>query len=135
MTSQDDETAPLETAETTKRKSARKTRARKVAKGRGRSSLKAQGRAERFIRQGKRVVNKAYDWAGEAGRAVPRLTKQLRLPQRSDLDDLANSSPLIIGAIGLGIGVVLGTLMPQMLDSPDIGRRGRGKRSRPRRRG
>lgn len=135
MTSQDDETAPLETAETTKRKSARKTRARKLAKGRGRSSPENQGRAERFISQGKRVVNKAYDWAGDARRAVPRLTKQLRLPQLSDLDDLANSSPLIMGAIGLGIGVLLGTLMPQHLDSPDIRRRGRGKRSRRRRRG
>jgi hypothetical protein len=103
-----------------------------VAKRRRRSSAEVQGRAEQLLRQGKRVVNKAYDWAGDAGRAVPRLTKQLRLPQRSDLDDLTN--PLVVGAIGLGIGVVLGTLMPQMITSSQMLPRG-GKRSRRRRRG
>ena len=133
MSPQADETAPVETSAPTKRKSARKPRARKVAKRRGRSSPEVQGRAERVIRQGKRVMNKAYDWAGDASRAVPRLTKQLRLPQRSDLDDLTN--PLVVGAIGLGIGVVLGTLMPQMITSSQMLPGGRRKRSRRRRRG
>jgi hypothetical protein len=132
MSSQTDETAPVEPSAPTNRKSARKTRARKVAKRRRRSSAEVQGRAEQLFRQGKRVVNKAYDWAGDAGRAVPRLTKQLRLPQRSDLDDLTN--PLVVGAIGLGIGVVLGTLMPQMITSSQMLPRG-GKRSRRGRRG
>ena len=107
--------------------------ARKVAKRRGRSSPEVQSPAERVLRQGKRVVNKAYDWAGDASRAVPRLTKRLRLPQRSDLDDLTN--PLVVGAIGLGIGVVLGTLMPQMITSSQMLPGGRRKRSRRRRRG
>jgi hypothetical protein len=127
MSPQTDETAPVEPSAPTNRKSARKTRARKVAKRRRRSTPEVQGRAEQLLRQGKRVVNKAYDWAGDAGRAVPRLTKQLRLPQRSDLDDFTN--PLVVGAIGLGIGVVLGTLMPQMITSNQMRPRG-GKRSR-----
>ena len=130
MSPQTDETAPVESSAPTDRKSARKPRARKVAKRRRRSSPEVQGRAEQLLRQGKRVVNKAYDWAGEAGRAVPRLTNQLRLSQRSDLDDLTN--PLVVGAIGVGIGVVLGTLMPQMVTSSQKLPRG-GKRSRHRR--
>src|SRR5215208_5280293 len=132
MSAQDNETAPVGPSAPTDRKSARKTRGRKVAKRRRRSSPEVQGRAEQLLRKGKRVVNKAYDWAGDAGRAVPRLTKQLRLPQRTDLDDLTN--PLVVGAIGLGIGVVLGTLMPQMITSSQMLPRG-GKRSVRRRRG
>src|SRR5215216_5618907 len=100
MSPQTDETAPVEPSAPTNRKSARKP------------------------------LNKAYDWAGDTGRAFPRLTNQLRLPQRSDLDDLAN--PLVVGAIGLVIGVVLGTLMPQMITSSQMPPRG-GKRSRRRR--
>jgi hypothetical protein len=57
-------------------------------------------------------MNKAYDWADDARRAVPRLAKDVRLPRRSDFDLLTDANPLVIGALGLGIGVVLGTLMP-----------------------
>ena len=74
MSSQTDETAPVEPSPSTIRKSARKTPVRKVAKRRCRSTPEVQGRAEQLLRQGKRVVNKAYDWAGDAGLTVPRLT-------------------------------------------------------------
>jgi hypothetical protein len=67
-----------------------------------------------MLRQGRSVMNRAYSFAEEARRAMPRMPRvDLRLPRRSDFDALTDANPLVIGAIGLGLGVVLGTLMPQ----------------------
>jgi hypothetical protein len=87
-------------------------------------------------------MNRAYSFAEEARRAMPRMPRvDLRLPRRSDFDALTDANPLVIGAIGLGLGMVLGTLMPQRVSgrlgelagyssrSSSSRRRGRSSRS------
>jgi predicted lysophospholipase L1 biosynthesis ABC-type transport system permease subunit len=123
MSAQDVDTATSETAVTAKRKfpgrkrKARKSAGPKVAARRRAASRNLQGSADRVLRQGKRAIDKAYSWAGDARSAVPRLARDLRLPRRSDFDVLTEANPMVMGAIGLGLGVVLGSLMPQKLAS------------------
>jgi hypothetical protein len=153
---QDVEPTSTESDETPKRKSSRKksrksakrragagrsaqasrgtqtSRSTQAARGRrGRSSRssasRSEGAADRMLRQGRGVMNRAYSFAEEARRAMPRMprmprmARDLRLPRRSDFDALVDANPLVMGAIGLGLGVVLGTLMPQKFVSRRLG--------------
>lgn len=137
MSVQDVESTETEQAGMPKRKaSARKSKRRSGARKRANAKRTSQGGSRRsgsrsstssgrsrvsttgrMLRQGKRVMNRAYSIAEEARRAMPRMPHiprmDLRLPRRRDLDALTDANPLVIGAIGLGLGVVLGTLMPQ----------------------
>src|SRR4029079_9165455 len=56
--------------------------------------------------------NRAADWAHEA--ATSNLGN-LRMPRRSDLAHLAEANPLLLGAVGLGLGVAIATLFPNGL--------------------
>lgn len=58
------------------------------------------------------MLGDAYTWAGEAGSALPRTARQLNLPDQKSLQTLIDEKPLILGAVGLGIGVVLGAMLP-----------------------
>lgn len=136
MSVQDVESTETEQAGMPKRKaSARKSKRRSGARKRASAKRTSQGASRRsasrsstsgrsrvsttgrMLRQGKSVMNRAYSIAEEARRAMPRMPRiprmDLRLPRRRDLDALTDANPLVIGAIGLGLGVVLGTLMPQ----------------------
>lgn len=128
-------TATLKSRKSASRKSA------PVAKRRGRASSKRQSSSQstfagysdsaaRLIARGKTAFGDAYAWAGEAGSALPRATRQLGLPDQKSLQALIDDKPLIIGAVGLGIGVVLGSMLPSASQV------GNGKRptSRPSRR-
>ena len=65
--------------------------------------------AARLIARGKTAFGDAYAWAGDASSALPRTRRDLGLP---DLKAMIDDKPLIIGAVGLGIGVALGTMLP-----------------------
>ena len=111
-----------------KAKVARKTRpaSRKLAASAKRASRAATKRlskgqsafagysdsASRLIARGKSAFGDAYAWAGEAGSALPRSTRDLGLPDQKSLKALIDDRPLIIGAVGLGIGVALGSMLP-----------------------
>ena len=60
------------------------------------------------------MLGDAYTWAGEAGSALPRTARQLNLPDQKSLQTLIDEKPLILGAVGLGIGVVLGAMLPSV---------------------
>jgi len=68
--------------------------------------------AARLIARGKSAFGDAYSWAGEAGSSIPRTTRNLGLPNQKSLQALIDDKPLIIGAVGLGIGVALGSMLP-----------------------
>jgi len=76
------------------------------------------------LRRGRETISRAYGWAHDAaeGAHLPNL----RLPQRRDLSHLTEANPLLLGAVGLGIGVAIGTLFPR-----GIGRRATGRGRRP----
>jgi hypothetical protein len=77
------------------------------------------------LRRGRETISRAYGWAHDAaeGAHLPNL----RLPQRRDLSHLTEANPLLLGAVGLGLGVAIGTLFPRGM----MGRRasGRGRRA------
>lgn len=91
------------------------TRARKAGKA-GRKTAKAstahllQDNAGTALRRGRATLSRAYDWAHDAGEA--RLGT-LRMPRRSDISHLSEANPLLLGAVGLGLGVAIGTLFPR----------------------
>jgi hypothetical protein len=65
------------------------------------------------MRRGRETISRAYGWAHDAAEGA-RLGN-LRLPQRSDLNHLTQANPLLLGAVGLGIGVAIGTLFPRAM--------------------
>jgi len=71
------------------------------------------GAATNLARRGKRLVGNAYGWVDEARNAVPRLTKGMHLPSPRAFESFAEANPVLLGAVGLGIGVVIGALLPR----------------------
>jgi hypothetical protein len=85
--------------------------------------------AARLIARGKAAFGNAYAWAGEASSALPKTTRDLGLPDQKSLKTMIDERPLIIGAVGLGIGVALGSMLPTV-GLPSRGKSARGKSSR-----
>lgn len=77
--------------------------------------------AARLIARGKSAFGDAYAWAGEAGSALPRTSREFGLPDQKSLKAMIDDRPLIIGAVGLGIGMALGSMLPS------VGFTGKGK--------
>jgi len=94
----------------TKRRRAAKTGRRT----RGTSAARfLQDNAGSALSRGRDTLSRAYDWAHEA--AGNTRLGNLRMPRRSDMRHLAETNPLILGAVGLGLGVAIGTLFPRGL--------------------
>jgi hypothetical protein len=77
--------------------------------------------ASRLIARGKAAFGDAYAWAGEASHSLPKSAQDLGLPNQKSLKAMIDDRPLIIGAVGLGIGVALGSMLPT------VGRAGKTK--------
>jgi hypothetical protein len=65
------------------------------------------------LRRGRDTISRAYGWAHEAAEGVH--LGSLRMPRRSDIAHLTEANPLLLGAVGLGIGVALATLFPRRM--------------------
>jgi hypothetical protein len=100
---------------------------RKAAKSRRRTSRTSaaqflQDNAGPALRRGRDTMSRAYDWAHEAAGSAH--LPSLRMPRRSDLSHLTEANPLLLGAVGLGLGVAIGTLFPRgMHRATSAGRR------------
>jgi len=116
-----------------KRSSRGKATRRRASSGRRSSNANLRSSSDQALRQGRRAIAKAYDWADEATHMVPRL-RDLRLPRRGDFGAIREANPLLLGAVGLGIGIVLASLMPSRFSARAIGRSSSGS-SRSSRRG
>ncbi len=83
--------------------------------GRGRGGQSAsggnnQGGTSRFM-QGRQALGDAYGWASEsAGRALPRVARYV--PGQGKMRNLLQERPLVIGALGLGLGALIGMMLP-----------------------
>jgi hypothetical protein len=102
-------------------KGKRKVQARSIAK----RKVKAhEGLTTQLYRQGRDAVSSAYDSAAKAGaragNAVPKLPGNLHLRSRSQsLYTMMEERPLVMGAVGLGVGMVLAALLPSMSNHRD----------------
>ena len=69
------------------------------------------GAATRLLSRGKRAAGNAYEWAAEgAGRALPLAAR--RMPDQRMVQKLADERPYMLGALGLGIGAMIGLMLP-----------------------
>ncbi len=81
--------------------------------------------ASRFMSQGKQALGDAYGWASEgAGRAFPRASSYVR--DHRNFRNLIEERPLMIGAIGLGLGAIIGMMLPSRLMGKTSRRTSRG---------
>jgi hypothetical protein len=98
-----------------KRRSANGGRARARSRSlAGRSMPRSRGRsASAPSRRRKRLVEEAQNWAEDARRAVPRLARNMHLPSPPSIETFTEANPVILGAVGLGIGVIIGALLPR----------------------
>ena len=96
-----------------RKRASRKTRARKAASKRRHANLQAS--TEKVLRQRKRTAPRAYDWTGETRTLVPRRFGRVRLPRRSDFRAISKAGPLVLGAVGLGIGMILASIVPKRI--------------------
>ena len=104
-------TKPAARKQAASAKRASRSATKRVAKGQ--STLAGYSNsASRLIARGKAAFGDAYAWAGEASHSLPRNTRDLHLPDQKSLKAMIDDRPLIIGAVGLGIGVALGSMLP-----------------------
>jgi hypothetical protein len=95
------------TAKKVSRNSARRTLRQKQAALSGYSDT-----AARFIGRAKSAFGDAYTWVGETGNALPKTARRIGLPNQQSMQAFMDEKPLIIGAVGLGLGIALGAMLP-----------------------
>jgi DhnA family fructose-bisphosphate aldolase class Ia len=77
----------------------------------------ADGLAAKLFHQGRDAVSSAYDSAAKAGakasRSLPHLPNDLHLRSRGQsIYTMMEEHPIVMGAVGLGVGMVLAALLP-----------------------
>ena len=78
-----------------------------------RASLSGYGdSAARFIGRAKSAFGDAYTWVGETGNALPKTARRMGLPNQQTMQEFIDEKPLIVGAVGLGVGIALGAMLP-----------------------
>ena len=104
----------------------RKRRATKTGRRAGRitTAQSLQTNAESAMRRGRDTISRAYDWAHETAGNVD--LSSLRMPRRRDIAHLAEANPLLLGAVGLGLGVAIATLFPRGMSRPTRARAANG---------
>ncbi len=70
--------------------------------------------AQRLIKRGKAALGEASNWAGETAHALPKTARALGVPNQKAVQTFMSEKPLIVGAIGLSLGVVLGAMLPSI---------------------
>jgi hypothetical protein len=68
--------------------------------------------AQRFIKRGKAAFGEATTWAGKTAGELPKSARDLGIPDQQAVQTFMSERPLIVGAVGLGLGVVLGSMLP-----------------------
>ena len=99
----------------------RSKRSRKSARRKGDSAAQQtaarrrglRGRAVRVMDQGSRVLSSAAASMSNVANTARGFASEMQIPGRRSLESMVETNPLILGAIGLGLGVVIGTLLPR----------------------
>ncbi len=103
----------------TKRKvsTAAKRTSRAAGKLSSRSKTTMAGYSEQgqqLIERGKAAFRDASTWAGDKASGLPKAARNMNLPDPKAVQTLMHEKPLFVGALGLGVGVVIGALLPSM---------------------
>ncbi len=107
---------PGKTARSSSRKAstASKRRSATRATARKRAPTGYSDAAQRLIDRGKSAVGQASSWAAGATRSLPASARNMQMPSTRAVQSFASDRPWVLGAVGLGIGMVLGSVIPAM---------------------
>ena len=107
-------------------KTTRKRKANKTGRKTGRTTAAQfiESNAGMALRRGRETISRAYGWAHDTAEGAH--LGNLRMPRRSDIAHFTEANPLLLGAVGLGLGVAIGTLFPRRTVRRTAGRRANG---------
>jgi len=112
-----DKTAPTRSRKPAKRRTTAASRpavrggAKRQAKGRSAAGSYSDT-ASRLMSRSKRAIGGAYKWAADsAGHALPRAASHL--PDQRALQSVFDDRPILLGVIGLGVGAMIGMMLPR----------------------
>lgn len=98
------------TSKTSKKKSPRKRSAAASGSGRGRrSSGEGAGSSGGQGRSGG-----LGDWLSKTGQRVADAGSNLSMPQLGNIESAMENRPIVLGAVGIAIGMVIGAMLPSM---------------------
>lgn len=116
-------TAGIKTAKTAVRKA--KSKIKRNVNSLKRSSKDMEGsfggysrQAQDFFDRSKTALSAANDWATTNAKHIPAAARKLNIPNQNEMMDFAEQRPLVVGAVGLGLGLFLGTLLPRIRSAP-----------------
>ena len=69
---------------------------------------------ESVLVRGKKVLGDAYSRASEAGNGLHHSLANLSVPSPRSLQTFAEEKPLVVGAVGIGVGMILGAVLPSI---------------------
>ena len=102
----------------------RTTRSAKRLAGESQTTLQGySASAQRLIKRGKAAFGEASAWAGKTAGELPKTARNIGVPDQQAVQTFMSERPLIVGAVGLGLGVVLGSMLPSGDSKPTPGRR------------
>ena len=70
--------------------------------------------AKRFIERSRSVFNAGSDFAATGAKSLLKAANRLEMPDQREMMAYAEHRPLVVGAVGLGIGAVIGMMIPRM---------------------
>ncbi len=70
-------------------------------------------RATKAVKQGRKFANSAYGMASHMADRLPHAADMM--PDTRRIQRMADTNPMLLGAIGLGIGLVVGAFMPNVI--------------------
>lgn len=70
--------------------------------------------AQHLLRRGKEVAVGAAAWLGETGTNIAQSAHKVRMRDASSVKNFVGDQPLILGAVGVGLGLILGTILPSI---------------------
>jgi len=88
----------------------------------------SSGITSRLLSRSRRAAGNAYEWAAEgASRAIPLASRSM--PDQRTVQRLVDQRPYMLGALGLGIGAMIGMMLPSPFSSTGgTSSRGRSRR-------
>jgi hypothetical protein len=124
-----DETKPSSPMKKRKGAVARKRRSTARTGKIARSNGGMQTTAVEFLKQGRSVLSGAYDQVSHATQSLPHAARYVTDPRkRRSITRMMEERPLMVGAVGLGIGMVLAALLPSFSTPHEDSRPGRRRR-------
>lgn len=98
-----------------KRTSGRRKPSARAAASRQHNAASTEGygdTANRLMEKSQHALTSIYGWAGDKGRQIPRAISRTHLPGMRQ--SFAEDRSIILGAVGVGIGVLIGAMLPPM---------------------